>query len=88
MKKQRNEKPIDEELLMRMMAGEAAGTEEPGTGKVGNRRAGGKGAGREGGGHKTAQGKAGGHHRSHADGHLVFRGREQNSFTPSVRWSA
>ncbi|MFK2325679.1 DUF3408 domain-containing protein, partial [Bacteroides fragilis] len=24
MKKQRNEKPIDEELLMRMMAGEAA----------------------------------------------------------------
>lgn len=33
MKKQRNEKPIDEELLMRMMAGEAAGTEEPGTGK-------------------------------------------------------
>lgn len=34
MKKQRNEKPIDEELLMRMMAGEAAGTGEPGTGKV------------------------------------------------------
>ena len=33
MKKQRNEKPIDEELLMRMMAGEAAGTGEPGTGK-------------------------------------------------------
>lgn len=33
MKKQRTEKPIDEELLMRMMAGEAAGTEEPGTGK-------------------------------------------------------
>lgn len=33
MKKQRNEKPIDEELLMQMMAGEAAGTEEPGTGK-------------------------------------------------------
>ena len=33
MKKQRNEKPIDEELLMRMMAGEAAGTEEPDTGK-------------------------------------------------------
>ena len=28
MKKQRNEKPIDEELLMRMMAGEAAGTGE------------------------------------------------------------
>ncbi len=62
MKKQRNEKPIDEELLMRMMAGEAAGTGEPGTGnrKGGNCRAGGKGAGREGGGHKTAQGKAGG----------------------------
>ena len=34
MKKQRNEKPIDEELLMRMMAGEAAGTGEPGTGKT------------------------------------------------------
>ena len=34
MKKQRNEKPIDEELLMRMMAGEAAGMGEPGTGKV------------------------------------------------------
>ena len=33
MKRQRNEKPIDEELLMRMMAGEAAGTGEPGTGK-------------------------------------------------------
>ena len=33
MKKQRNEKPIDEELLMRMMAGETAGTGEPGTGK-------------------------------------------------------
>ena len=33
MKKQRNEKPIDEELLMRMMAGEAAGKGEPGTGK-------------------------------------------------------
>ena len=33
MKKQRNEKPIDEELLMRMMAGEAAGMGEPGTGK-------------------------------------------------------
>ena len=33
MKKQRNEKPIDEELLMRMMAGETAGTEEPETGK-------------------------------------------------------
>ena len=55
MKRQRNEKPIDEELLMRMMAGEAAGTGEPGTGKeetavpVEN-----------GGGDKTAQGKAGG----------------------------
>ena len=34
MKRQRNEKPIDEELLMRMMAGEAAGTGEPGTGKT------------------------------------------------------
>ena len=34
MKKQRNEKPIDEELLMRMMAGEAAGIGEPGTGKT------------------------------------------------------
>ena len=34
MKKQRNEKPIDEELLMRMMAGETAETGEPGTGKV------------------------------------------------------
>ena len=34
MKKQRNEKPIDEELLMRMMAGEAAETGEPGTGKT------------------------------------------------------
>ena len=33
MKRQRNEKPIDEELLMRMMAGEAAGMGEPGTGK-------------------------------------------------------
>ena len=55
MKKQRNEKPIDEELLMRMMAGEAAGTGEPGTGKeetaVPVEKA------QEG---KTAQGKAGG----------------------------
>jgi len=33
MKKQRNERPIDEELLMRMMAGETAGAEEPETGK-------------------------------------------------------
>ena len=36
MKKQQTDKPIDEELLMRMMAGEAAeqtGTEEPETGK-------------------------------------------------------
>ena len=32
MKKQRNEKPIDEELLMRMMAGEAA------DGRTGNRK--------------------------------------------------
>ena len=33
MKKQRNEKPIDEELLMRMMAGERAGRGERGAGK-------------------------------------------------------
>ena len=49
MKKQRNEKPIDEELLMRMMAGEAAGTGEPGTGK-----------GETAVPVETAQGKAGG----------------------------
>lgn len=33
MKTQRNEKTIDEELLMRMMAGETSGTEEAKTGK-------------------------------------------------------
>ena len=33
MKKQRNEKPMDEQLVLRMLAGEAAGMGEPGTGK-------------------------------------------------------
>ena len=59
MKKQRNEKPIDEELLMRMMAGEAAGMGEPGTGK-GETAVPVEKAQEGGGGDKTAQGKAGG----------------------------
>lgn len=67
MKKRRNEEPIDEELLMRMMAGEkvrsdgnggAEDTEEGENREKGNCCTHGEGAGRENGECETVQAKA------------------------------